>query len=163
MYDPIFIKTLHFCFDPKQRRRFTDGRLGEEWRGRYPDLFDDKDVEIYRNQCRDGYHFFEWLGAILLYEATGYRSLVEKYGSKGHPRKSLVYDKLAPDWFEEMDDSGWPDLFCYTPDLRDWHLCEVKGASDKLRPNQMKTFRKLYEKSGKKVLVLSLKQVDLSS
>ncbi len=33
------------------------------------------------------YHFWEWLAAIVLYHATGYRALVEKYAYANHPRK----------------------------------------------------------------------------
>ena len=104
-----FTSDLHFCYDPKQRARFIAGELGEHWAKRYPEIFDKDDLRIYRNQCEDGYHFYEWLGAILLYEVTGYLSLVEKYGCKSHPGKDLVYKKLAPDTVQEMDFSGWPD------------------------------------------------------
>lgn len=150
-----FILPFHFCYNAEQRRRFIAGDRGPIWSARYPQLFDADDCRLCRSQCKDGYHFFEWLGAILLYEATGYWSMVQKYGSKNHRRKLAIWEKLAP--VKSLPDSyGYPDLFVFAPDHRDWYFCEVKGAQDKLRAHQLATFRQIYEVTGKPIRVLSL-------
>lgn len=155
------IRELHFCYNPKQRDRFVDGKLGEHWAERYPELFDEDDLRLYHSQCQDGYHFFEWLGAILIYEATGYLSLIEKYGCGAHPKKGPVFEALTPAVIQDMDGAGWPDLFCYAEDRSDWYFCETKGATDKLRPIQIQTFPKLCEITGKRISVLNLKKLRL--
>jgi len=35
-------------------------------------LFDEDDLRIAQNQAHLGYHFFEWLAAVLLYHMYGY-------------------------------------------------------------------------------------------
>ena len=126
-----------FTFNPTQRERFRDGSLAQTWHQKYPELFDDDDVRILMHQRK--YHFFEWLSAILLFEATGCVSLVEGYIAKSHPRKrAVLQDLVPPRVFEWMDrnQSGQPDLFVYRPATRDWFVCEVKGGQDRVRKNQ---------------------------
>lgn len=86
------------------------------------------------------YHFFEWLSAVLLFEATGYVSLVEKYTSKSHPQKlTTLQGIVTPKLYEWLCDneSGQPDLFVFQPVTRDWFFCEVKGGPDRIRDNQV--------------------------
>jgi hypothetical protein len=155
MSEHEFILPLHFFYHADQRRRFVAGELGPIWSARYPQLFDDDDCRLCRNQCKDGFHFYEWLAAILLYEATGYLSLVQKYGSKNHKRKLPIWEKVAP--VKSLPDGyGYPDLFVYAPDRTDWYFCEVKGGRDRLQPRQLRTFRKLHKITGKPIRLMSL-------
>ena len=73
------IPDFTFTFHAAQREKFRTDRLAEEWREKYPLLFEDEDLALLRTAHQRMFHFFEGLSAILLYEATGYRSLVESY------------------------------------------------------------------------------------
>lgn len=151
---------IQFPFDPSQRVLFQNGDLIDKWASQYPQLFDAMDVQITRNQTP--YHFFEWLGAILLYEATGYLSLIEKYESTSHKRKTNIFRKTVPEQIYQhvmKNRSGVPDLFCYKEDYSDWFFCEVKGASDRLRPHQKEQFDVLERLSEKPISVLFFKDI----
>lgn len=50
---------------------WKSGRLAPEWARKYRELFDEDDVRLAKSQGRYGWHFVEWLAAILLYETTG--------------------------------------------------------------------------------------------
>lgn len=129
-----------FSFHVFQRERFRDGTLVSDWRQRYPQLFDDDDERVLNTEHQRRYHFFEWLSAVLLFEATGYCSLVEKYTSKSHPEKrAKLKEILAPSLFSWLckNESGQPDLFVYDLSTKDWFFCEVKGGADKIRSNQI--------------------------
>jgi hypothetical protein len=160
----ICIRELHFCYDSAQRERFFDGELGEHWKKKYRRLFDKHDERLRRSQgtkkkSKNCYHFYEWLSAILIFEATGYRSLM-KYDCAKHKKKHKLFERIAPREvyeFLKQDSSGCPDLFCYSP----WHFCEVKGAGDKLSKKQLDRFSELHKLSGKQVCVLWLKELRL--
>jgi len=145
-----------------QRDLWRAGGLMPEWKLRFPELFDEQDVGIAENQ--PDYHFWEWLAAIVLYHATGYRALVEKYAYANHPRKQEIVAKLLPedvlrvlrDRTEHGSIQG-PDLLMYAPDMSDWFFCEVKGPGDRLRSEQMSKFEALATVSGKPVRLLHLK------
>jgi hypothetical protein len=79
---------------PSQRARWQNGHLAQEWRTRFPNLFDDDDLRIATSQ--PNVHFYEWLGAVVLHHATGYLSLVEKYEFATHPRKQQIVTQLLP-------------------------------------------------------------------
>jgi len=91
-------------------------------------------------QHQRNYNFFEWLAAVLLFESTGYLSLVAKYTSNNHPEK---HDKLrrcltpTVDAWPLTNESGQPDLFVYSPTNAEWFFCEVKGPADRIRENQL--------------------------
>jgi hypothetical protein len=53
-----------FTYHPAQRERFRSSALAEEWKSRYPMIFDQADLDLVRNQPL--YHFFEWLSAVLI-------------------------------------------------------------------------------------------------
>jgi hypothetical protein len=53
--------------------------LAPEWARRFPKLLDEDDVRLVESQGEHGWHFVEWLAAIVLYHTTGYLSLVSKY------------------------------------------------------------------------------------
>jgi hypothetical protein len=130
-----------FTFHPDQRKRFRDGSLIAHWTARYPELFDQDDVRLLQTEHQRKYHFFEWLSAVLLFEATGYLSLVESYTSATHPMKlSRFREVVGEDVFHwaRANESGQPDLFVYRPRSDDWFFCEVKGGHDRIRDNQKK-------------------------
>jgi hypothetical protein len=151
------IPDFTFTYKKEQRESFRRGILVKSWRVRYPDLFDGLDVHFARTQPTA--HFFEWLTAILLYEATGYLSLQE-YILRTHPRKRAIFEsRVSKKIFRDVDydQGGLPDLFVYSPRFRDWFFCEVKGGPDGIRPNQIKRFGELEKLTGKKPVLVRLK------
>src|SRR5690348_15931015 len=77
-----------------QRERWKSGNLAQEWRTRFPKLFNDDDLRLANSQ--PSMHFYEWLGAVVLHHTTGCLSLVEKYEFATHPRKLQVVAQLLP-------------------------------------------------------------------
>lgn len=153
-----------YSFVESQRARFMTGVLWREWAQRYPELFDDDDIRIAQTQAPHGKHFFEWLGAILLYETTGYLSLVEKYEFGSHSRKQAIVETLfgspKPKPLKvsgERSRTQLPDLLVYAPDMRDWYFCEVKGPRDKLSPGQRRLFEQLAETFGRSVHLIEFR------
>ncbi len=148
-------------YHSQQRQRFLSGELWRDWADRYQEIFDEQDVELAHNQAPApmGYHFFEWLAAILLYHTTGYLSLVEQYEFKIQKRKQVVLQKLvSPDLFELITDhcesygsTQCPDLLVYAPDFSNWFFCEVKSPTDKLSEIQKRFFAALSEVSRKEI------------
>jgi hypothetical protein len=151
-------KELTFEFNPRQREEFIFGDLAHDWQQRYPKIFDKDDLRLAESQRRLHCHFFEWLAAILLFEKTGYWSLVEQYQFHNHKRKQTVLQKIdSCDLFEAIALPGkaqCPDLLVYAPDFSEWYFCEVKGPSDKIRKNQVLHFQKLAELTGKPVRLI---------
>src|SRR5262245_48862664 len=74
--------------------RWKQGNVAPRWERRYPELFDKDDLRLALSQGPMGYHFFEWLAAIILHHATGYHALVTKYQFGKHARKDTVVQKL---------------------------------------------------------------------
>lgn len=156
-----------FTYHPDQRKRFRDGSLADEWRLRYTMLFDTKDRELLKTEHQAQYHFFEWLAAVLLYEATGYLSLVEGYTAKTHEEKREKLRKAVSvdifNWLAE-NESGQPDLFVYRPGSDQWFFCEVKGGPDKESDNQ-RVWRERFRKrltdlrvKGERMRMIQLKE-----
>lgn len=154
------------CSQKKQWR--TTGDLAAEWKHRFPELFDEDDVRIVETQRKShGAHFVEWLGAIVLHQTTGYRSLVAKYQfKKAHPHKQKIIKNVLPDpvlaALLDTTKHGWtqgPDLLMYERDERGspWFFCEVKGPNDRRRASQDSKFEDLAAVSRKTVGVLWLK------
>lgn len=157
-HDPDFV----FVFNPERRESFKTGVLGQEWVNRYPDLFDDDDVRILKTEHQRKYHFFEWLSSVLLYESTGFVSLMEKYSSKSHDRKLRLFSNFVPsEVFDFLINapSGHPDLFSFHPQTREFFFSEVKGARDILRENQISMHEQLQTMTGKKVRIIQLNEV----
>lgn len=152
-----------FAFTREQRDRFVTGSLWRDWSCRYPELFDADDVRLASSQAHLGYHFCEWLSAIILYETTGYLSLVEKYEFARHKRKRAIVEQLLESRVSSLLARGpraqCPDLLVFSPDLSDWWFCEVKGPKDHIRPPQAAFFRKLAAASGRAVGLLSLSEI----
>lgn len=108
--------------------------------------------------------FFEWLGAIVLYQRRGYLSLVEQYQFKKHKHKQSILSQLnfpglqkAMEYQRRINKTQAPDLLAYKPDYSDWFFCEVKGGKDYLRQTQKDHYIKLSELSGKPIYLLEFK------
>lgn len=149
-----------FEVNPIQRERFRSEKLWQEWHDKYPDIFDDDDLRLAKNQAHLGFHFYEWLAAILLHHSTGYLSLVEKYQytAKNHKRKQWVLKQLNSTTLSKaLEYQGGdryvqcPDLLVYAPDFSVWYFYEVKGGSDKLKKAQELHFQALADLTGKPV------------
>ena len=146
-------------FTEEQRKRFRSGELVKEWSRTYKEIFDKDDIRITAKQ--KSYHFFEWLAAIVIYNTTGYLSLVEKYKSKNHLRKQEILRELFSDEMITKICSSRvqnPDLLCYRPDFKDCFFCEVKGLRDKMRSAQEKGFRELRLVTGKEIYLIEFKK-----
>jgi hypothetical protein len=152
--EPDFLFTFH----DSQWDSFRKGELRKSWRERYPQLFDEVDEKLARNQSDS--HFFEWLAAVLFYESTGYLSLQE-YILKTHARKRALFESIVPSiLFKDLDfdQGGLPDLFLYSPRKRDWFFCEVKGGADRIRANQIVRFAQIHKMTGQRPLLIKLKR-----
>ena len=155
-----------FEFHPAQRLRYMDGSLREQWAKTYPDIFDARDIESAKTQGRAGYHFNEWLAAVILYQSFGYLSLIEKYELPSHERKHELFRRLLPKKLYEsvLDYTGIyrgtqaPDLLVYAPDFSSWFFCEVKGKGDSLKPLQKAYFEHLVDISGQDIGLVRIKE-----
>jgi hypothetical protein len=151
-----FVKELTFVFDPRLRESWKTGDLPRKWKDRYPKLFDEQDFAQSRSQPNN--HFFEWLAAILLYEATGRLSLIEKYTCRNHPgKREKLKEIIGSDLFEWCceNESKSPDLFVYSIDQpEDWLFCEVKGDKDKVRAGQPEWFEQFHQLTGRHSLII---------
>lgn len=156
------LKTLAtFVTNDAHHDLFRKGNLVEEWSRMYPMLFDAQDTQIALNQRHLGYHYHEWLAAILLYHTKGLLSLVEAYAYKSHRLKRKILETLitgeALDFIASRGISSvtqCPDLLLYTPDRSEWFFCEVKGPRDKLQETQIDLFQELERVSGKRINVV---------
>ena len=133
----MFADIGSFVFSRDQQARFKSGELWREWSRAYPELFDDRDIQLAQSQGPSGTHFYEWL----LF-------------------KSMIDDKLLKlvlD-YETFGGTQCPDLFVYSPDKRDWFFCEVKGQGDRLSSAQKEYFGELGRVSGKPIKVVRFKE-----
>jgi hypothetical protein len=150
-------------FSYEQRERFRHGELREEWYRKYPELFDERDLEIAINQPR--YHFFEWLAAIVVYESTGFPSLIEQYEFKAHPQKRSILRKILPDSVFQLVTNHSenftyvqnPDLFVYSLDHAEWFFYEVKGPGDRISASQSRYFTELYNRTLKPIKIINFR------
>lgn len=147
------------------RENFQTNQLYEDWFEKYPKLFDERDFENAKNQARYGSHFHEWLGAILLFQMTGWYSLQQKYQFKKHERKQKILRELGAQslikFFENQKENNFgsrqpPDLLVYSPDYSDWFMCEIKGPEDKLRKVQKEYFQALENETETQIQILKL-------
>ncbi len=154
-----------FAYTEEQRDRWRSGLLPERWQAAYPELFDEDDLRITRNQPDN--HFFEWLAAIHVYHATGWLSLVEKYAYANHPRKQAIFHELFDvAWASEIEDyDRWqlPDLLLYRPDRSEFRFCEVKGRHDRLRPEQARYFEEVRRVTGRPIYVVEYREMKLGA
>jgi hypothetical protein len=130
-------------------------------------LFDNDDISIALNQAKMGYHFHEWLAAILLFHTEGLYSLIEQYQFPKHKRKRNIMAKLQIEpnvisYMEKHPEHGGtqcPDLLVYKPDFSDWFFIEVKGPKDKLSERQIEFFQDLAVKANKAVEIVKFGNV----
>lgn len=148
-------------------RHFKAEDLPFSWASIYPMLFDEDDLRIAQAQAEMGYHFFEWLAAILIFHSFGLYSLVEQYQFRIHSKKQEILSKLTTKkvitFMQSHPDFGnvqCPDLLVYSPDYSDWYFCEVKGPNDKMRNNQIDFFKELSNKSKKPIKVVEFKTLN---
>ena len=151
-----------FEYDPQERASWIAGELQDSWFDKYPDLFDSDDLRITLKQRRK--HYFEWKGAIQLFESDGWFSLIEKFRCKNHKKKQETLRKLLPDRpdiikFMREAKRNSPDILAYRPDYSDYFFCEMKGGSDRLRQPQIEHFKALHELTGKRVVVMKWRAV----
>jgi hypothetical protein len=146
-----------------QRAQFKAGTLWQRWLRDYPELFDADDARLVGSQAPYNYHFYEWLAAVLLYNLTGYLSLVEKYQFKNHLVKGSKLERLLPPQYiqtiYEFNRKGaqFPDLLVYRQDFGDWFFCEVKGPKDYVRDSQNLMFHQIEAIFQKEVRVIQFK------
>lgn len=136
------------------------------WFYKYPHLFDRADLWTGCTiQRKRGNHFGEWLGAIILNQHYGYKSLIEKYDCPGEHREKVAPARLllGNDVYQTLinNKNQPPDLLMY--DDIDYCFYEVKRRSknkkEKLTPNQSEYFTWLKNKTGHKVHALSLAEI----
>ena len=158
---------LIFPFSQSDRDAFVaaDSPLITRWAKEYDFLFDDIDIRTARNQAPirksgwGGYHFYEWLAAILIYRATGMWSLVEGYQGQKHERKQRTLDQLLTNeqrsliLADRTYKAGAPDLLVYAPDYSSFFFCEVKGPGDTVKPKPAEFFRAIESACGKPVVI----------
>jgi len=159
---PEFNTYATFRTTDTHRDYFKMGNLVENWSRMYPFIFDAHDTQIALNQRRLGYHYYEWLTAILFYHTKGFLSLIEAYAYKSHERKREVLETLVTgetlDFIASRGISNvtqCPDLLVYTPNRSEWFFCEVKGPKDKLQKKQINFFRELEQKTGKRIKIVN--------
>jgi len=153
-----------FTYKQELRDRFRSGDLVEQWANQYPQLFDEKTISHARNQAEFGFHFVEWLSAILVWHSTGYLSL-GGYFYPSRTKQNEVLHKLLPKPECKLIEncmeyhSQPPDWLFYAPDYTDWFFCEIKGPGDQLKNTQKKYFSKIAEVTGKEIYLLTLEDM----
>ena len=151
-----------FAYTEEHRERWRAGELPQRWLAQYPQLFDADDFRLSQSQPHN--HFFEWLAAIHLFESTGWLCLLEKYDLPSHARKQRIFEEI---FSEDLRDQikghtlQLPDLFVYTEDLSDYFFCEVKGRTDRLRPEQHAFFEQVVRVTGKPIRLIEYVELAL--
>lgn len=151
---------------PDHYQKFRTVDIFSQWAKMYPMLFDRDDLRIANNQAKMGYHFYEWLAAVLIYHSFGFYSLVEQYQFKNHHNKMEKLARLTNseliEFMRSHPDFGnvqCPDLLVYEPDYSDWFFCEVKGPKDRLRESQVEFFEALKSLSSKPIKVVEFQNM----
>jgi hypothetical protein len=147
---------------PKELRRLWHaGKLHEAWFWEYTGLFDKNDLDNARGQCRmhhKGYHFGEWFTAIHFFK-NGYGVLTEKYALPSRRDKRRILVKFTGKKGLELLTDGrlnLPDLFVYDPGNKVFFFVEVKLESDRLKPEQERSFSKLERELSCQVVIAKL-------
>ncbi len=149
-----------------QRELWINGSLAPKWTDQFPQLFDEIDRAFATGpgpRARQG--FWEYLAAIMLHAATGYRSLISRYPYREPPVKQQVVERLSPKDLLSIltDTSQWygktqvPDLLMYAEDYSDWFFCEVKGERDELSKKQLAKFEDLAVATRRPIRVMRFK------
>ena len=155
-----------YPFSVDQRERFCQGELWRLWAEQYPMLFDADDQQLALGQASMGYHFYEWLAAILLHETSGFHALVGKYQFSKHSRKQEIARTILPEEVQAiLHDTAThgrtqgPDLLMFAPDYSAFFFCEVKGPHDTVKPAQRRLFEALAGATGRDIGVLKFRSV----
>jgi hypothetical protein len=163
---PDFELFASYFTHPGHHELFRSNELVTRWARTYPMLFDEDDLRIAQTQAEGGYHFYEWLAAVLIYHTHGLYSLVEQYQLGRHSSKQEKLAKLTTaevvEFIRSHPEFGkvqCPDLIVYQPDYSDWFFCEVKGPTDRVRDVQVEFFRALSNLSGKPVRLLKFRDL----
>ena len=119
--------------------RWKSGEQQERWGRRYPQLFDDADLQNARNQRAN--HFREWAVAIHFYREHGYLSLLAKYSfPRRHPWKHAIAHLVvgSPKRMRALTRGrGQPDLLLYKPaNPGSFFFVEVKGPGEPVHDRQ---------------------------
>jgi hypothetical protein len=146
------------------RERFWPAPLAGEWRARYPEIFDDRDLE--QTVSQPNKHFCEWFTAIHIFHSTGRLSLIEKaeFG-QSHSRKRAVVNRFLSAQRQEQlrkicaaNSVQWPDLFVYDAGGTDVSFAEAKGPGDSLSPAQLASHAAIERDLDIKVIIFHLKE-----
>ncbi len=145
-----------FFADRAHQKLFRSGVLIRAWSRAYPMLFTAHDVRLAHDQRNN--HYFEWLGAILLYHTYGFLSLLKYEFPLASRRKAAKVAALLGrdvlDWLHARQAKRvvqCPDLLVFSADGSDIYFCEVKGPTDTLRPQQEAFFHELVQRTRKPV------------
>jgi hypothetical protein len=148
---------------PRSLRGSWPDPLAEEWLELYPQLFDADDLRCTRRQ--PALHFWEWYGAIHIFEREGAHSLVEKYVYKNHPIKAArLAEVLSQGQIDTLNaicretHAEPPDLFVYLPGTHRFWFVEVKVPPDRVRINQAANHKAITGELGVPVKILTFNQ-----
>ena len=162
-------------FKESQRDLWKARTLGRQWMERY-----ENELPLYFNAERrrmveedrtvlEGFGFFETLGALVLYHATGYLPLSSTPNFKFtvDEENAVVEGLMDPDLLRLIRDqesfglTQAPDNLMYAPGLSDWFFCDAKGPTDRLDPrtNAKEKFEAIARASGKPVRLLHFKRL----
>jgi hypothetical protein len=150
----------------------VSGGLIQTWYEEYPEIFDESDLKNAVHQPI--HHFLEWLSATLMFESSGWCSLIEKYGRfKQKGRKQEVIQALResgqisarlhdmmqfPGRFGFPERQQCPDLLVYRADCSDWRFVETKWSGEKFHGQQQAFFKALSKSSGRPVEVARFRE-----
>lgn len=131
------MKEISLSYKKELLEEWKKGKLYEDWADKYPEVFDEIDKELVKNQPK--YHFGEWFVAVY-YAQKGYLSLLEKIGCLKHERKNKIVAQYLD--FEKLKQiPKLPDLFVYKGN--EFFFVEVKKENDSLSDEQRKCYEKI--------------------
>lgn len=178
----VFTEEFWHVYPPAFRGMFQEGSLIQEWKDKFPLLFDDNDEEAVFSHRGQKLHFFrEWLGAILIHQKYGHSCLCGNYTHNAHRSKQAIMGALfdAPihqkiqTLIKDQGRQALPSLIFYTPDLSHKYFVHVRDAWQEkfdyhtnktptpLDPKQLENFRWIREELKLEIKVINLqKEID---
>ncbi|MFP4621148.1 MAG: hypothetical protein ACLFM7_07535 [Bacteroidales bacterium] len=152
----------HISTTEAQHSNFKNGSLISKWANAYPEIFDEDDIRLARDQAKYGHKFYEWMGAVVIYNTIGYLSLMQEYELTSHKRKHAAFQNIVDSkTFQYImgpkeEENHCPDLFCFSVDIDDWFFCDVKGKEEKWDLDRLAFFKNLQNISGKAVRMITI-------
>ncbi|MBS3776123.1 MAG: hypothetical protein KGY70_13095 [Bacteroidales bacterium] len=152
----------HISTTETQHNSFKSGHLINKWAGAHPEIFDEDDLRLAREEAKYGYKFYEWMAAVIIYNTIGYFSLMKEYELTSHERKHEAFKQIVdPKTFQYImapkeEENYCPDLFCYSVDIDDWFFCDVKGKEDEWNLDRLAFFKNLKNITGKEVRLVTI-------